>query len=113
LIRQRSYVDMVAVGGRIRIDHLTAPLVPTRHGQRVAFCNNLLLHHGMQAGVPFADGSDLDEAAYERLARLAGRLTVEVAWQSGDVLMVDNTRMMHGRRAILDERRLILTRFGS
>lgn len=40
-------------------------------------------------------------------------LTAEVQWKAGDVLMLDNTRFMHGRRAIADaaERR-IATFFG-
>jgi hypothetical protein len=36
-----------------------------------------------------------------------------VTWEAGDVLMLDNTRFMHGRTAILDAReRLIATFFG-
>jgi len=46
--------------------------------------------------------------------RAAGEaLTAEVRWQAGDVLLLDNTRFLHGRRAIADagERR-IATFFG-
>ena len=32
----------------------------------------------------------------------ADGLTLAVSWQAGDVLMLDNTRFMHGRTAILD-----------
>lgn len=40
-------------------------------------------------------------------------LSVAVEWQRGDVLMLDNTRFMHGRTAILDvEERRIATFFG-
>lgn len=46
--------------------------------------------------------------------RTAGEaLTAEVQWQAGDVLMLDNTRFMHGRRAITDAaQRQIATFFG-
>ena len=41
------------------------------------------------------------------------RLSARVAWQGGDVLMLDNTRFMHGRTAIVDPgERLIATYFG-
>jgi Taurine catabolism dioxygenase TauD, TfdA family len=40
-------------------------------------------------------------------------LSVAVAWQRGDVLMLDNTRFMHGRTAIIDAtERQIATYFG-
>jgi len=113
VIRQRSYKDTAVIGDRIRIDHLTAPLAPTKYGKRVAFCNNLMLHRGMQTDVYFADGSVLPDSIYDELVRVSDGLTVEIAWKSGDVLMVDNTRMMHGRRTVLDDERLVLTRFGS
>jgi hypothetical protein len=41
------------------------------------------------------------------------RLSVPIAWQPGDVLMLDNTRFLHGRTPILDaSERLIATYFG-
>ena len=55
----------------------------------------------------------LSNVVYEQLASVSAGLTFEVEWQAGDVLMVDNTRMMHGRRPVLDDDRLIWTRFGS
>ncbi len=40
-------------------------------------------------------------------------LTAEVRWQAGDVLVLDNTRFLHGRRAIIDAaERTIATFFG-
>lgn len=40
-------------------------------------------------------------------------LTAEVRWQAGDVLVLDNTRFLHGRRAIRDAaERTIATFFG-
>ncbi|GEN99305.1 hypothetical protein NSE01_11380 [Novosphingobium sediminis] len=40
-------------------------------------------------------------------------LTAEVRWQQGDVLVLDNTRFLHGRRAIMDAaERTIATFFG-
>lgn len=112
VIRQRSYVDMSVTGNEIRIDHLTVPLARTKLDNRVAFCNNLILHHAMRTDVHFTDGSILSDALYKDLVQVSAKFTVEIAWNSGDLLMIDNTRMMHGRRPVLDDDRLILTRFG-
>jgi len=113
IIRQRSYADMAVAGESIHIDHLTAPMRPPKYDKRVAFCNNLILHHGIAGGVPFADGSTLPEALYAQLVEVSKPLTAEVHWEAGDILMIDNTRVMHGRRPVLDDKRLIVTRFGS
>ena len=36
----------------------------------------------------------------------------QVAWEPGDLLMVDNSRFMHGRRAFADPQREHLTLMG-
>ncbi|HSG90324.1 MAG TPA: TauD/TfdA family dioxygenase, partial [Pseudomonadales bacterium] len=41
------------------------------------------------------------------------RLATPIAWQAGDILMLDNTRFMHGRNPIGDpQHRRIYTQFG-
>jgi alpha-ketoglutarate-dependent taurine dioxygenase len=59
------------------------------------------------------DGQPVPEAWLWAIKSTADRLSAAVAWQAGDVLMLDNTRFMHGRTAILDaSERLIATFFG-
>jgi len=48
----------------------------------------------------FADGTLLDDDIKDQIAQLAEHFTLELAWQDGDMLLIDNTRVMHGRRAI-------------
>jgi hypothetical protein len=44
---------------------------------------------------------------------VADKLTVPILWQAGDVVMLDNTRFMHGRNAVSDPtHRKIATYFG-
>ena len=47
-----------------------------------------------------------------RVADAAESLTIEIAWQRGDVAIIDNTRCLHGRRAFTGGAREILTRMG-
>ena len=49
----------------------------------------------------------------ESVKRISDNLATEIVWQENDVLMLDNTRFMHGRNEVLDVRqRYILTYFG-
>lgn len=59
------------------------------------------------------DLSAVPDAWMEAIKATADGLTLAVSWQAGDVLMLDNTRFMHGRTAILDvAARQIATYFG-
>ncbi|HVF95069.1 MAG TPA: TauD/TfdA family dioxygenase [Sphingomonas sp.] len=59
------------------------------------------------------DGNPVPEQWLQAFRAAGEQVGAAVAWQAGDVLMLDNTRFMHGRRAILDaQERLIATYFG-
>lgn len=59
------------------------------------------------------DGNPVPEAWLQAFKAAGDAVGTAVSWQSGDVLMLDNTRFMHGRRAIANaEERLIATYFG-
>jgi len=48
----------------------------------------------------FEDGSVLKEALKQEIAELAEPFTLELNWHDGDMILIDNRRVMHGRRAI-------------
>jgi len=59
------------------------------------------------------DGRQVPEAWLQAVKTTGDGLSVAIQWQAGDVLMLDNTRFMHGRTAITDPgERLIATFFG-
>jgi hypothetical protein len=59
------------------------------------------------------DGRPVPEEWLQTIKAAGDAISIEIAWQPGDVLMLDNTRFMHGRSAILDAgERLIATYFG-
>ncbi len=81
-----------------------------------AFGNFLLFarfNHGRPDHPVLDDGQEVPEA-WLQLIKVAGdRLSAEIEWNAGDLLMLDNTRFMHGRTAISDvAERVILTYFG-
>jgi alpha-ketoglutarate-dependent taurine dioxygenase len=59
------------------------------------------------------DGRPVPEPWLQAIRATAEQVGVPIAWQQGDVLMLDNTRFMHGRTAIQDAgERMIATFFG-
>ena len=61
----------------------------------------------------FDDGSIVPVSLLEQIKEISDKITYPVAWQKNDLLMLDNTRFMHGRRKIVHpESRLIATYFG-
>lgn len=81
-----------------------------------AFGNFLLFarFNNQRRDFPLLDDlSPVPEEWLQAIKETADGLTLAVQWRQGDVLMLDNTRFMHGRTAILDSaQRQIATYFG-
>ena len=69
---------------------------------RIAFANALLgpSFNYQKPSYQFADSSYLTQSELDVLADYAEAHTYELQWQDGDMILIDNTRVMHGRRAI-------------
>lgn len=80
-----------------------------------AFGNFLLFARalGRTDSIVLDDGRPFPDQWVQVIGGTAERLTVPIDWRSGDVLMLDNSRFMHGRTEIVDPAdRRILTYFG-
>jgi alpha-ketoglutarate-dependent taurine dioxygenase len=61
----------------------------------------------------FEDGSVIPDDLVESIMDVAEDIKQPIKWQANDVLMLDNTRFMHGRNAIGDpENRNVISQFG-
>ena len=61
----------------------------------------------------FGDGSIIPDEIFNEIKAASESLTVEHTWKQGDLLMIDNTRFMHGRRKVdVEHERRIATQFG-
>ncbi|RDV28936.1 SyrP protein [Alteromonas aestuariivivens] len=58
--------------------------------------------------ITFGDGSPIPKDGLERIAELAEEFTFDLAWQDGDVAIVDNYRAMHGRRPYSGDRKRVV-----
>lgn len=61
----------------------------------------------------FADGEVVGTDEIEALRAIAETVTHEINWQDGDIAILDNTRVMHGRRAIRDGDRQLFIGMGT
>ena len=98
----------------ILIQYICPVVIPSRCGKYQIFINSLL--PGMQLNPDlwkFDDNSKIPDELMKELNGIAERITTNIDWQKGDILMIDNTRVMHGRRAFTDETREIYIRLCS
>jgi alpha-ketoglutarate-dependent taurine dioxygenase len=58
--------------------------------------------------VTFGDGSPIPESDLAEVRRVAEANAVDIRWERGDVLVVDNVAAMHGRRAYSGDRRVLV-----
>ncbi len=57
--------------------------------------------------IRFGDGSAIDHGQMMQAIALADQITYDHAWQAGDVVLVDNYTVMHGRRPFKGKRRVL------
>lgn len=61
----------------------------------------------------YANGEEVTDKIVDEIERITNDLASEIKWQKGDLVMLDNTRFMHGRNPIGDpQNRRIYTQFG-
>lgn len=104
------------VGGQVA-RYFSRPLLHRpMFAQDLAFGNFLLFARYLRGVKTFPlldDGSPVPDEWVEAVKRASDPLAVPIEWQAGDLLMLDNSRFMHGRTAIIDgDLRLIATYFG-
>jgi hypothetical protein len=94
--------------GTIDIECLMPAARPARWRDDQAFVNSLIVH--MNGQVRFEDGSPISQELKWQMLAAAQEITTLIRWRAGDVLYVDNTRMMHGRMPFTDRARRIHVR---
>jgi len=113
-LKQHSIEDSFTMTDRILyLDHREAALKPPKFSAQAAFVNNVIFYYDRneKTMAVFEEDEPLSDPLIEELTRVAAGLTAEVGWQKDDLLMFDNTRMLHGRRQLLDDQRIIYTRW--
>ncbi len=91
------------------------PAVKTLDDGRRVFFNQLIAafrgwkdrrNQGKKA-ISFGDGSEISTNAMAVAIQFSDELSFDMNWKAGDVVLVDNFLVMHGRRAYQGERRVL------
>ena len=87
---------------------LKVPLAhPSYFSNEISFCNSLIgPSYNYQNPIARDDsGNPIPQKYYEEFRKISDELTYDIAWKTHDMVVVDNTRYMHGRRRIDDPNR--------
>ncbi len=105
--------------GSVVTSFVTTAYTHDVYSGRRAFVNNILpvmvqQSRGNQHSKVFLDDdSPIPEGVLAEISESAEALTINVAWQQGDLVMINNTRCMHGRRQFDDTQREIYVRMAA
>jgi len=92
----------------ISIEYICSAVVKTKYGQQNAFANSLVAEYKNPRGVvTFADDSPIPSTVINQIQPVINNLTEVISWQAGDLVMIDNSRFLHGRRSFADTKRRI------
>lgn len=91
---------------------------PTIHwGDRTAYANSamtVVMQEGTEreklSSVRLEDGSRLPKEMIQDIIKIQADLMIDLDWESGDFVLLDNSRTMHGRRGFKDTNREVLLR---
>ena len=87
----------------------TCAVHPTQFSKQLSFANSLL---GPSVNyeppkITWEDDEPISENIWSEIRTLFAEHTVDINWENNDVVVIDNTRWMHGRRKLLDLNRKI------
>lgn len=92
----------------ISIEYVCSAVVKTKYGHQDAFANSLIAEYKNPRGVvTFADGSPIPSTVINQIQQVMNNLTEVIPWKGGDLVMIDNSRFLHGRRSFADRNRRI------
>lgn len=99
-------------GSLVATTPVLAAVMERENGRRVFFNQLIAAYMGWKgvrenpaSAITFGDGSHIPKEALELVNGLAAQFTFDLAWQDGDVAIVDNYMAMHGRRPYSGERK--------
>ena len=92
----------------------TTPTLPAirelKDGRRVFFNQLIAAFRGWsdaEKSIGFGDGSSMPSSAMNTASAIADELSFNLPWQDGDIALIDNYLVMHGRRPFKGTRRVL------
>ena len=103
--------------GTLHTTYLRTAVPKTRWGGHTAYANSamtVVMQEGTDreklSSIRLEDGERLPKEMVQDIVKIQSDLIVELEWDAGDFVLLDNTRTMHGRRVFTDTNREVLLR---
>lgn len=95
--------------GSVYLRLLTYAAHKTLFSKRIAFANSILTpsYNYEKPKITFENEKEIPADILNEITDVTNKLAVEINWEHGDMLVIDNTSVMHGRRKIDDPKREI------
>ncbi|MEO0908180.1 MAG: TauD/TfdA family dioxygenase [Pseudomonadota bacterium] len=114
-LRELGYSWEWLADGSLRVTTAALPAVRTLGDGRKTFFNQLIAafrgwadtRNDPNKAITFGEGAPITAQDMAPAIALADALTHDLAWQAGDVALVDNFTVMHGRRPFAGKRRVL------
>ena len=90
-------------------EYVCSAVVKTKYGDQTAFANSFWAYQKRTEKSVFEDGSRASDEVVGEIEEVLERLAEKISWQAGDLVMIDNSRILHGRREFYDKRRQVFT----
>jgi hypothetical protein len=99
--------------GSLRATTPVLPAVIDMGNDKKVFYNQLIaafmgwkgVRENPSSAITFGDGTAIPTVGLELAVKLSEKYTFDLPWQDGDVALVDNYMVMHGRRPFTGERK--------
>ena len=109
LARIPNTVFLVEDDGSFHLEYTVPAVQKPKHHDALAFANSLIVE---DQTCFFENGEAISRDLRLEVFYQTAQCCRKHKWQAGDVLMVDNSRMMHGRAPFRDDQRRIFVRMG-
>jgi alpha-ketoglutarate-dependent taurine dioxygenase len=107
----------------LQVVYTTSGVILAGPSKKLAFVNAVADYQrekewspGGRAGgwIRFENGVTIDDRIFQEVKEVCERVEYPIVWRDGDVVLVDNARVMHGRRVWpSSNERLVYARFGN
>lgn len=98
--KEADVTFQIEADGTLVTDWKTPAAFTPRFGTELAFASNLFPYVVPGLTVGMEDGTPVPQDISLELMARARELTTAVEWNNGDVVLLDNTRWLHGRNAV-------------
>lgn len=101
--------------GSLRVTTAVLPAIRTLVDGRRVFFNQLIaafrgwqdVRNDRKKSIRFGDDTEIPNSSMSVAIEIADELSFNLAWQAGDVALIDNYQVMHGRRPFQGQRRVL------